>query len=135
MAPFICILKQPYPMEPKQCLQCGVNLNGRTDKKFCDDYCRTNFHNQKKSNHPSIREINRVLIRNRLILESLAFAKGIGTLISLRDLMNRGFRFGYFTNTRGTKNGGNYFFCYEYGYYKRSDKMIELIRQNDEMIL
>jgi hypothetical protein len=29
----------------KFCLNCNEKLVGRTDKKFCSDYCRTHYHN------------------------------------------------------------------------------------------
>ena len=28
---------------PKLCLTCNKPVKGRTDKKFCDDYCRNNY--------------------------------------------------------------------------------------------
>ena len=33
-------------MEQKLCLECGEQIQGRSDKKFCSDYCR-NSHNNK----------------------------------------------------------------------------------------
>ncbi|MFA6947300.1 MAG: DUF2116 family Zn-ribbon domain-containing protein, partial [Pedobacter sp.] len=30
----------------RECLDCGAALRGRTDKKFCDDQCRSNFNNR-----------------------------------------------------------------------------------------
>jgi predicted nucleic acid-binding Zn ribbon protein len=47
-------------MEPERlCLTCNKPLKGRTDKKFCDDYCRNNYNNQLKSNTINlVRNIN-----------------------------------------------------------------------------
>ena len=28
----------------KICHYCGAELKGRSDKKFCDDYCRNNYY-------------------------------------------------------------------------------------------
>ena len=33
-------------MENKECLECGVLVKGRIDKKFCSDYCRNSFNNK-----------------------------------------------------------------------------------------
>ena len=33
-------------IEPKPCLSCSKPVKGRTDKKFCDDYCRNSYHNR-----------------------------------------------------------------------------------------
>lgn len=30
--------------ESKQCLKCGEHIEGRMDKKFCSDYCKSNYH-------------------------------------------------------------------------------------------
>ena len=30
----------------RECLTCGTELRGRTDKKFCDDYCRSAYNNK-----------------------------------------------------------------------------------------
>ena len=29
----------------RKCLQCGATIQGRADKKFCCDDCRTDYHN------------------------------------------------------------------------------------------
>lgn len=31
------------------CINCGEILNGRADKKFCDNHCRNQYNNQKNS--------------------------------------------------------------------------------------
>lgn len=41
-------------MTNQNCWQCGKQLYGRSDKKFCDSQCRNHFHNQRHS------ELNRV---------------------------------------------------------------------------
>jgi predicted nucleic acid-binding Zn ribbon protein len=30
------------------CINCGKVNKGRPDKKFCDDNCRSNYHNKKR---------------------------------------------------------------------------------------
>jgi hypothetical protein len=49
----------------RKCLYCDKPLNGRSDKKFFNDYCRNAFNNQLKSaNDPVVRNINNALIKN-----------------------------------------------------------------------
>uniref|UniRef100_UPI00374D4ADE DUF2116 family Zn-ribbon domain-containing protein n=2 Tax=Ferruginibacter sp. TaxID=1940288 RepID=UPI00374D4ADE len=56
----------------KKCLTCGKTIKGRTDKKFCDDYCRNGYNNQLKAGDNNyVRNINNALRKNRRILESL----------------------------------------------------------------
>ena len=58
----------------KTCLICGRPLKGRSDKKFCNDYCRNSFNNTQKfreSHNDVVKLINNALARNRRILESL----------------------------------------------------------------
>ena len=33
----------------KTCVACGKAVKGRSDKKFCDDYCRNVYNNDLKS--------------------------------------------------------------------------------------
>ena len=32
----------------KVCTLCSKTLKGRSDKKFCDDYCRSAYNNERK---------------------------------------------------------------------------------------
>ena len=79
----------------KQCLECQKNMNGRSDKKFCDDYCRNNYNNQQKAkgSHSSlVRNINNALLKNRKVLESVLGEEY--TAKANRDkLMRMGFQF------------------------------------------
>ncbi|HET7116882.1 MAG TPA: hypothetical protein VFI29_10350, partial [Hanamia sp.] len=57
--------------QTSRCLNCDKAIKGRTDKKFCDDYCRNNYNNQlKASKNNLVRNINNALGKNRRVLES-----------------------------------------------------------------
>lgn len=100
----------------KFCLECGEPLQGRTDKKFCDDQCRSNYNNKLNSDATSdIRNINNALRKNRRILLSVAGEEG-KTKISRSKLNELGFNFKYFTHTYTTQKGTVYKLCYDYGY-------------------
>ncbi len=60
------------PIADRACLTCGTSIKGRTDKKFCDDYCRNSYHNKLNSDDNNyVRNVNNVLRRNRRILEEI----------------------------------------------------------------
>src|SRR5450432_4066399 len=102
---------------PKTCLACDKPLKGRSDKKFCDDYCRNNYNNQLKSmTNNQMRNINNALSKNRRILEEM-LPEGKEKVSSHKEkLLEKGFLFKYVTHLYTTKDGKTYYFCYEYGY-------------------
>jgi len=100
----------------RSCLECGKSFKGRSDKKFCDDYCR-NAHNNKARIEESsfIRIINKTLQRNRRILEEL-LGKESMVKQPKANFINKGFVFHYHTHQYVNKKGNIYYFCYEYGF-------------------
>jgi len=117
----------------KLCFNCGKIVKGRTDKKFCDDYCRNNYNNQLKSNTINlVRNINNALGKNRRILENL-FAAGEEMAKASKDkLLQKGFQFKYFTNTYTNKKGNVYFFCYDLGYLPLENEWFLLVKRKEE---
>ena len=103
--------------EIKTCLLCATPLKGRSDKKFCDDYCRASFNNELKSmSNKFIRNVNNALCKNRRILESLLTGKEPGAKVRLEKLLEKGYQFKYHTHHYHTKNGHTYYYCYDHGY-------------------
>jgi D-alanine-D-alanine ligase-like ATP-grasp enzyme len=99
----------------KACLECGDAFKGRSDKKFCSDQCRSTYNNHLHSDTADyIREVNSILRKNRRILVELN--PDGKTWVSVERLKNKGFNFSYFTSTSRTKDGAQYFYCYEQGY-------------------
>lgn len=99
----------------KTCLECGDEFIGRADKKFCSDQCRSAFNNRLNKDATNfIRNINNILRKNRRILAEL---NPDGKTTIHRDrLLEKGFKFSYFTNEFRTKSGNVYHFCYDQGY-------------------
>lgn len=111
--------------QERLCLDCGTPLQGRADKKFCNDLCRNNYNNQLNSNsYNLVRNINNILRRNRRILEELNPTGKTKT--TRKKLTAKGFDFDHITGIYQTKTGSTYFFNYEYGY---------LLLDNDEVLL
>lgn len=110
----------------KACLVCGEPIKGRPDKRFCSDQCRSAFHNKQNSDSTNfIRNINNILRKNRRILEEL---NPRGKAKVHRDtLLEKGFKFSYFTNQYRTKSGNVYHFVYDHGYLYLDDDYIALV--------
>ena len=101
----------------RTCTACGKTVKGRSDKKFCDDYCRNAYNNQlKAADNNYVRSINNKLRRNRRILESLLSREEETILVSRDYLQQQGFMFNYCTHSYTNKKGDVYLFCYDYGY-------------------
>lgn len=107
------------------CLECKEPIVGRSDKKFCSDYCRNAFNNRQNSDsNRLVRNINNILRKNRRVLEKLNPNEKSKT--SRDKMLSLGFNFNYQTHLYTTKTGSNYVFCYEYGY---------LLLENDEILI
>jgi len=119
--------------EAKTCLFCEKPVKGRSDKKFCDDYCRAAYNNELKSAANNyIRNVNNALGKNRRILESL-LPEGEATAKASRNkLIEKGFQFKYHTHIYNTKTDKTYFYCYEYGYLPLENNWYLIVKRNEE---
>ncbi len=110
----------------KNCIECGNEFNGRADKKFCDDSCRSAYNNKLNSDANNfVRNINNILRKNRRILAE--FNPNGKSKIHKDKLMEQGFKFSYFTNVYKTKAGKVYYFCYDHGYLPLDNGWLALV--------
>lgn len=117
----------------KTCLSCGKTIRGRSDKKFCDDYCRNNYNNQLKAQSNNyMRNINHALGKNRRILESLLPDIEEMSRATRQILARQGFSFKYITHTYTNKKGNTYFFCYDYGYLPLDNEWYLIVRRKKD---
>lgn len=120
------------PVEIKKCLACGKSVKGRSDKKFCDDYCRNNYNNSLKGEPTRlIRNINNALRKNYFILQRLLPKEEDTIRVNREKLMNLGFRFQYMTHQYRNKKGNTYFFCYDHGYLPLDNDWFLLVRSTE----
>jgi predicted nucleic acid-binding Zn ribbon protein len=104
---------------PKTCLSCDKPINGRADKKFCDDNCRNVYNNQLNSDSNNfVRNVINTLRKNRRILEELIPSNESMVRTSLDKMLQKGYQTQYHTHTYTNKKGDVYHFCFEYGYLK-----------------
>lgn len=99
----------------KQCLECGKVIVGRSDKKFCDHYCRSNFHNHTNGDFRNvIRNVHYSLKKNRNILLKLASDGVVDIEKELLDF--EGFDFSYVTGCKTDKHGRTVYLVYDMAY-------------------
>jgi predicted nucleic acid-binding Zn ribbon protein len=121
------------PKEAKHCLSCDKPLKGRSDKKFCDDYCRAAYNNELKSiTNNQMRNINNALRKNRRILEELLPDGEETAKTTQSKLLQKGFLFKYVTHLYTTKSGKVYYYCYDYGYLPLDNEWYLIVRRKEE---
>jgi hypothetical protein len=119
--------------EDRACLLCSKVLKGRSDKKFCDDYCRAAYNNDLKSiANNYVRNVNNALGKNRRILEKLLHEGKATTKASRDKLIEKGFQFKYHTHLYIAKNSNTYHYCYEYGYLPLENNWFLIVKRNEE---
>jgi predicted nucleic acid-binding Zn ribbon protein len=118
-------------MQAKQCPQCGIQIKvGRTDKRFCSDDCRSQYHNNfNKGRSSYVRRVNRMLGKNRQILHRLA--PNGKSKIRRAELLSHGFHFDWHTHIYETRSKKKYYFCYEYGWLEIENDFIIIVRRED----
>lgn len=118
--------------EPRQCLVCESLLRGRSDKKFCNDYCRNQYNNERKTKllcFPALRVINNALLRNRKILRSLLPEGKQQVRTNGETLLTLGFQFRYITHFSRNRNGKTCYYCYDTGYLPIGNDRFLLVRK------
>ncbi len=111
------------------CMQCGVEIKGRPDKKFCDDACRNAWHNQQnKEEAAQTRGVNAILRKNRRVL--IALNTTGKSKVTKEMMLKQGFNFDYLTRVYTTKKGSTYYFCYEQGYLPLDNDWFMLVVAN-----
>ena len=110
--------------EKRVCLKCEKKLEGRRDKKFCDNYCKSQFHYEQsvvKKGSRYLSVLNQ-LKKNRRLLDK--FNKAGLAKLRANKLVGEGFNPAFFTNYWKNKNGEVYLFVFEYGFLKKEDNYV-----------
>ncbi|MDF1672452.1 MAG: hypothetical protein P1U41_03050 [Vicingaceae bacterium] len=116
-------------MEKQKCLECGESFLGRSDKKFCTDYCRNAYNNKiNKDSKNLIRNTNNRLRKNWRILEELNPKDKCR--VTKQKLDVKGFDFNYFTSIYTTKAGTVYYFIYDQGYLPLENDFYALVKRD-----
>jgi predicted nucleic acid-binding Zn ribbon protein len=122
---------QPLQVAEKlitHCIYCNKRVTGRSDKKFCNDYCRNGYNNKRSlSNTPFMRQVNGILRKNRNIMCSLLRANDAEVAVQRDTLLAAGFHFGYVTHllTHVTETA---YYCYDFCYAIADENCIVIRR-------
>jgi len=109
------------------CQHCGEMLKGRSDKRYCNNYCKNAYFNEKKKNeHEQIRSIDLVLKKNRRILRD-ALAGRKKRIIGENRLLELGFVFKYHTHIVISRTTNRWIFCYDHGYSSTAARKFVLV--------
>lgn len=103
------------------CLNCKSELHGRVDKKYCSEYCKSNFNYELNKNKAVslFKSIDQQLKLNRRLLRD--FNKAGKSIVRMEKIVAAGFNPKYFTHYWKNKKGDVYLFCYEFGFLKRTE--------------
>ncbi|MBQ9548497.1 MAG: hypothetical protein IJV01_04980 [Bacteroidales bacterium] len=110
-----------------RCLQCGTELYGRPDKKFCSDPCKNKWHNSRGGEKR--RSQGRVftdLAVNYDILEKLLL-KGVSS-VDRSVLENMGFRCARITGHRRIRGGHDEYQCFDIHYIQTETRLFRIRR-------
>ena len=112
------------------CMECGNELRGRTDKKFCNDRCKNRYYNRMNN---SVRlhknRTIRILTSNYELLNRLVKA-GVRTM-RLIELEELGFSPDFHTSHRKGASGHNECCCFDISYCQSSSKIFNMRRISD----
>jgi hypothetical protein len=110
-----------YDMSVKLCLQCSKVLEGRSDKIYCDAYCKSSYQYQKsKTETPQFyNKVDKQLKRNRRLLKQ--YNKAGKATVKATILKNEGFNPNFFTHFWKNNKNEVYLFVYEYGFLKKKE--------------
>lgn len=107
--------------DQRSCLSCNREISGRTDKKFCDTYCKSAWHYEKSRQGKAgfYAKVDRQLKLNRKILKS--FNKAGKATVRAQTLLDRGFNPNFFTHYWKNKQADVYLFVYEFGFLSKME--------------
>ena len=109
------------------CLQCGLPLVGRADKKYCDDGCRNSYHNARMMDANRIcRPYHRSLKQNySLLFDHLQSGQNV---IHKDELMLHGFDPKMSTTFQLMEDGTLCYGVYDLEYFELKDRYIQIRR-------
>lgn len=105
----------------ENCLNCDKQLIGRTDKKYCDPYCKSAHQYQKDKERPErfYNKVDNQLRLNRKLLKE--YNKAGKSVIRSEVLLRKGFNPNFFTHYWKNLKGEIYLFVYEYGFLSKNE--------------
>jgi len=109
----------------RNCISCDEVFEGRSDRKFCCDYCKSNYHyllNKKKEDSFFIKVTKQLKLNRRLLRD---FNKAGKAIVRVDVLLELGFDPKFFTHYWKNKKGDVYLFVFEFGFLRRVENRRE----------
>jgi hypothetical protein len=113
-----------------KCKICSKEISGRNDKKFCSVRCKNFYHvNLRKVTDIAVKEINKILHRNRSIL--LEFMGKHKTQLKIQRILldKKKFNYKYHTHFNKNSKGKVYYFVYDFAWMQFSDDEVLIVRK------
>jgi hypothetical protein len=109
------------------CMNCGETLLGRRDKKFCDDHCRSLYHNvTNAAQYNLVRKTHTILRKNRRVLwQAIGVFRDQNT-IPIHWLTQRGFSFQHCTQRIDQKEDSPVIVCYDIAYQYQGHSVVQI---------
>ena len=109
----------------QNCKHCNKELQGRTDKKYCNLHCKSAYQYQLEKEQPErfYNIVDNQLKLNRKILKE--FNKGGKVTVRVELINEMGFDANFFTHFWKNNKGEVYLFVYEYGFLKIKEQTKE----------
>ncbi|MDT0540199.1 hypothetical protein [Croceitalea sp. P059] len=103
------------------CLYCNKELDGRTDKKYCNLHCKSAYQYKKQKEGPQrfFNKVDNQLKLNRKLLKE--YNKAGKSVIRAKILIDLGFNPDFFTHYWKNQKGEVYLFTYEFGFLRKSE--------------
>lgn len=101
---------------------CQNVLEGRVDRKFCSDYCKSDHHYKKRKERGEVyfkKTVDDVLRTNRRILQE--YNQAGKSWVRKEELLQNGFNPRFFTHFWKNHKKETYLFCYEQGFRETTD--------------
>jgi len=121
-----------FKIKSFQCKHCRGQIQGRSDKLFCDDLCRVRYH---RENNQLIRvksRVDKILQKNRSLL--IAVQRTNKAISNAEDrafwLRRNGFDFDFHTHVVTLSDGRMVIMCYEEGYILDGNGVIPFSKKN-----
>ncbi len=114
-------------IDVKRCKECDGVINGRSDKQYCDDICRSAYNNKRNRNRFfAIQAGNKILKNNYLVLDKLSALEQPRECI---EYINLGFDFEYITGIE-LYQGKMMRRCYDYLYELTERGLVYVVKKD-----
>ena len=112
------------------CLNCGLPVYGRADKKYCDDHCRNDFHNNRAVHNARLTRLTHKKLRRNYEILSGVMQAGVSE-IPKDEFLVYGFQIKSVTESELREDGTMIYGIYDIHYFEKPNRLIEVYRKSD----